>query len=91
MGRETSEIEREIYLAEYKQLKDEQRARIGVRDNLIYATFTALAAVAVFAFGGVSPRYPALLLLPPACIVLGWTYLSNDRKVSDMENTYEPN
>jgi hypothetical protein len=69
---------------EYQLLKEEQRARIGVRDNLIYATLTVFAAVIVFAFGGGAARYPALLVLPPACLVLGWTYLTNDRKVSSI-------
>lgn len=76
--------DREIHLAEYKQLKDEQCARIGFRDNLIYVTFTALAAVVVFVFAGTTVRYPALLLAPPACLVLGWTYLANDRKISEI-------
>jgi hypothetical protein len=74
----------EIYLAEYKLLKEEQRSRITVRDNLIYATFTALAAVVFFAFGR-DPAHPAmLLLLPVVCLVFGWTYLSNDTKISDI-------
>jgi len=28
-----------------------------------------------------APRTPVLLLLPPACLVLGWTYLVNDQNV----------
>jgi hypothetical protein len=74
----------DVYLAEYNRLKEEQRTRIGVRDNLIYAMFTASAAVIVFAFGGDSTRYPALLLLPLACLILGWLYLANDWKVSEI-------
>lgn len=70
-----------VFLAEYKQLKDEQRSRISVRDNLIYATLTSIAAVLLFAFNGVDHR-SALLLLPPVCLVLGWTYLINDEKVT---------
>jgi hypothetical protein len=70
-----------IMLAEYERLKEEQRVRIGVRDNLIYATLASLAGVAVVALTG--PGHPDLLLLAaPVCVVLGWTYLVNDQKVS---------
>lgn len=71
----------EIHIAEYKQLKDEQRSRISIRDNLIYATLTSIAAVLLFVFNGDSHR-SALLLLPPVCLILGWTYLMNDEKIS---------
>lgn len=77
-------IPTDAHLAEYKQLKDEQRHRIGVRDNLIYSTFTATAAVVAFAFTGLTPRFLVLLLLPPVTIVLGWTYLCNDRKITEI-------
>jgi hypothetical protein len=72
----------DVDLLEYEQLKAEQLGRIGVRDNLVYATLAACGGVAVLAFGGGSARAPALLLLPPVCLVLGWTYLVNDQKVS---------
>lgn len=35
----------ELLLAEYAAVKEEQRARIGFRDNLLYATLAAMAAV----------------------------------------------
>jgi hypothetical protein len=70
---------------EYDKLKDEQLRRIGVRDNLIYATLgsvgTVIAVVSTSSF-----RLPLLLLLPPVCVVLGWTYLMNDQKVSAIGN-----
>jgi hypothetical protein len=67
--------------AEYEQLKQEQRGRIGVRDNLIYATLGSMAAVIAAALQAKGPAN-LLLLLPPVTIVLGWTYLVNDEKVS---------
>jgi hypothetical protein len=67
-------------MLEYQQLKEEQRLRIGIRDHLIYATLGVLA----MAVGGVvqldSPKL--LLLTPPACMALGWTYLVNDDRIT---------
>jgi hypothetical protein len=69
-----------LMVLEYKQLKQEQLARISTRDNLIYVTLASLAAVAAATLQlGFSSL---LLLLPPACLILGWTYLANDQKVS---------
>jgi hypothetical protein len=70
-----------ILLAEYEQIKSEQRERIGFRDNLLYVTLASLAAVGFAAIQ--SPGRPALLLLvPPVSFVLGWNYLNADQKVS---------
>ncbi|MEU6664204.1 hypothetical protein [Streptomyces sp. NPDC046821] len=71
----------QVLLAEYEQIKEEQRARIGFRDNLIYATLGVMAAVigSTLARGG---HLEMLLLLPPLSVVLGWTYLVNDEKIS---------
>jgi hypothetical protein len=69
-----------LLLIEYKQLKQEQLARIGIRDNLVYVTLASLAAV-VAATVQVHVD-ELLLLLPPVCFILGWTYLLNDEKVS---------
>lgn len=71
----------ELLLIEYAQVKDEQKARIGFRDNLLYATFAAMAAVIAATLQG-PVRLDLLLLLPPVCLVLGWTYLVNDEKIS---------
>ncbi|MEU3499229.1 hypothetical protein ABZ726_00105 [Streptomyces hundungensis] len=69
-----------ILLAEYTQIKDEQRARIGFRDNLLYVTLAAVTAVTALV---VQTKRPDLLLaLPVVCVVLGWTYLVNDEKIS---------
>jgi hypothetical protein len=78
---DTSVTTGRLLLVEYEQLKDEQRTRIGFRDNLIYATLGVMAGVIA---ATLTPRGHAglLLLLPPACVLLGWTYLVNDEKVS---------
>ncbi|WP_043268076.1 hypothetical protein [Streptomyces sp. CT34] len=71
----------QLLLAEYEQIKQEQRARIGFRDNLIYATLGVMAAVvgSTLARGG---HLELLLMLPPLSVMLGWTYLVNDEKIS---------
>jgi hypothetical protein len=70
----------QMLVLEYKHLKNEQLARISTRDNLIYVTLASLAAVAAATIQ--LNMTPLLLLLPPACLILGWTYLVNDQKVS---------
>ncbi|MDG9720855.1 hypothetical protein [Streptomyces sp. DH24] len=70
----------QLLLAEYQTVKDEQKARIGFRDNLLYVTLAVVAAVIAAA---AQAKQPAMLLaLPPVCLVLGWTYLVNDEKIS---------
>lgn len=70
-----------LLMAEYEQIKSEQRSRIGFRDNLLYATLASMAAVitAVLRKDG---QTELLLLLPPVSVLLGWTYLVNDEKIS---------
>ncbi|MGV9280871.1 hypothetical protein [Streptomyces sp. NPDC003730] len=70
----------QLLLAEYESVKGEQRARIGFRDNLLYVTLAVVAAV--IAAAAQSERPSMLLALPPVCLVLGWTYLVNDQKIS---------
>jgi hypothetical protein len=69
-----------LLTAEYEQLKQEQAQRIGTRDNLMYATLVSIAGAVLGAYQAKSPDL--LLLLPPGCVILGWTYLINDEKVS---------
>lgn len=71
----------ELTELEYDKLKDEQLARIGYRDNMIYLTLIAIGAVFSFAITDNS-HYPALLVLPLVNFILGWTYIINDEKVS---------
>ncbi|NEB09604.1 hypothetical protein G3I32_12120 [Streptomyces coelicoflavus] len=70
----------QLLLAEYESVKGEQRARIGFRDNLLYVTLAVGAAVIAAAAQAKQPSM--LLALPPVCVVLGWTYLVNDQKIS---------
>ncbi|MFD0968985.1 hypothetical protein [Plantactinospora endophytica] len=65
---------------EYDRLKEEQSHRISTRDNLMYATLVSIAGVVLGTFQTGSVNL--LLLLPPVCVVLGWTYLVNDEKIS---------
>lgn len=73
----------QILLAEYDALKREQGNRIDRRDQLMYATLTAVAGVLAAVFTHTGP--PGLLLLPPVCLILGWTYLRNDRHVAHIK------
>lgn len=70
-----------VYLNEYTTLKEEQKTRIGFRDNLLYANLAAVGAVISFTLSKPDNKY-GLLVLPLVCLVLGWTYLVNDQKIS---------
>lgn len=76
-------------LAEYRTVKDEQRTRIGFRDDLLHVTLTVLAAVIAASAqagqggqGRQAGQAAMLLALPPVCVVLGWTCLVNEEKIS---------
>ncbi|WP_446045024.1 hypothetical protein [Streptomyces olivaceus] len=72
--------ESRLLLAEYDRIKEEQKTRIGFRDNLLY--FTLAASTAVLALTVQSGQARLLLTVPVICVVLGWTYLVNDEKIS---------
>lgn len=72
--------ESKVLLAEYDRLKEEQRTRIGFRDNLLYFTLAAITAVVALTVQSGQPRL--LLSAPAICLILGWTYLVNDEKIS---------
>lgn len=71
----------QVYLIEYEKLKEEQAQRIGFRDNLLYVTLGVFGAVVSFAVSNKTNSY-AFLVIPWVCIILGWTYLVNDQKIS---------
>ncbi len=71
----------EGFLQEYGKLKDEQAARIGYRDNLIYITLGLFGGILTFALGKEGNPY-ALLVLPWSSLILGWAYLVNDEKIA---------
>lgn len=79
----------DIHLREFDKLKSEQIARIGFRDNLIYVTIVAVGGILSFALTSLA-NYNALLLVPWATLILGWTYLVNDEKIPHRE-IYPPN
>jgi len=70
---------------EYEKLKDEQHKRIEFRDHMIYLTLAAIGAVFSFALENPALNI-ALLVLPFLCVILGWSYLSNDQKISAIGN-----
>ena len=71
----------EILLAEYNCLKSEQAQRIGFRDNLLYVTLGVFGGVVSYAVSDPS-HYYAFLVIPWVCLILGWTYVVNDEKIS---------
>ncbi|MFF2939590.1 hypothetical protein ACFVSQ_07090 [Streptomyces niveus] len=77
----TEEVtESRLLLAEYDRIKEEQRTRIGFRDNLLY--FTLAASTAVLAITVHSGQVQLLLAVPVISLILGWAYLVNDEKIS---------
>ncbi|MFD0308930.1 hypothetical protein [Streptomyces sp. NPDC127119] len=69
-----------LLLVEYDRIKEEQKTRIGFRDNLLY--FTLASSTGVLAIAIQSGQAQLLLAVPVICLVLGWTYLVNDEKIS---------
>jgi hypothetical protein len=76
----------ELAKQEYIKLKDEQTKRIGFRDNLLYVNLVLIAGIMSFAFAGEHGdnrwRFHGLLIAGWVALVLGWTYLVNDEKIS---------
>ncbi|MDX2097214.1 MAG: hypothetical protein SFW36_05510 [Leptolyngbyaceae cyanobacterium bins.59] len=70
-----------ILLEEYKALKAEQSKRIGFRDNLLYVTLGLFGAITSFAITSPKGHY-AFLVIPWISLVMGWTYVVNDEKIS---------
>lgn len=71
----------DLLLAEYKELKAEQRDRMTLRDGMTAGAIGAQAAtVAAIASGKVGPLL--LLALPPVAFALGWVRLSTAAKVA---------
>jgi hypothetical protein len=70
-----------VWLTEYDKLKVEQTQRIGFRDNLLYVTLGLFGVIIPTAIANPT-NYHALLVIPWVCLILGWTYLINDEKIS---------
>lgn len=78
-------IKLDFLLKQYEKLKDEQQKRIEFRDRMIYITLGVIGGV--FSFILEKPEYiTALLVLPFICLILGWLYLMNDEKISEIGN-----
>ncbi len=71
----------DILLKEYDKLKTEQAQRIGFRDNLLYVTLVLFGTILSIALANPTNHY-ALLVIPWVCLILGWTYVVNDEKIS---------
>jgi len=71
-----------VLLEEYRTLKAEQFQRIGVRDKVIYLMIVSIGILVSLV--GTLNSGGALLIIPWASAVLGWTYLVNDEKVSSI-------
>lgn len=73
----------DMYRAEYAELKSEQRTRITTRDNLGYATWAGIGLVLAATRVTETGRSGLLwLALPVVVVVLGWTRVQNDLKIS---------
>lgn len=70
-----------VYLHEYQKLKGEQAQRIGFRDNILYVTLVVFVTILSLSLSSKN-NYYALLVIPWVCLILGWTYLVNDEKIS---------
>jgi hypothetical protein len=88
MARETDRMSLdrfELAKQEYIKLKDEQTKRIGFRDNLLYVNLVLISGIMSFVLGGDfgNPlRLHGLFVAGWVSLVLGWTYLVNDEKIS---------
>lgn len=76
-----SNLALEVIFREYDKLKSEQAQRIGFRDNLLYVTLALFGTIISVAISNPS-NYSTLLVIPWTCLILGWTYIVNDEKIS---------
>lgn len=73
-----------VHLEEYRAIKAEQTARIGIRENFIFATLTVIAVVG---YAALTSGWPDLVLAGAAGVTqIGWVFLSNDRKIAWARN-----
>lgn len=75
--------EKDFLLKEYEVLKDEQKSRLNFRDQMIYITLGITGTVFSFTLEYVNYQ-SVLLILPFVSFILGWTYLVNDNKISEI-------
>ena len=75
-----------ILLEEYKALKSEQIERIKTRDMLLYISLSIFGAIFSYVLFGENSNEKSIVLLviPTVSFILGWTYVVNDEKVSQI-------
>lgn len=76
--------EEDTLVTMFEQIKREQQARIAHRDGLMYTTIAAMAAVGAAVVS--SHQFALLMALPPVSVLLGWIYVANDSKVTQLGN-----
>lgn len=78
-----AERERQLQarLAEYTELKAEQRDRIAFRDHLVYLMLAVMGVVLAFGFENELRQHTALVI-PWVGLVLTWRYVLADMKIS---------
>jgi hypothetical protein len=74
---------KEALLLEYEKLKDEQRARITIRENLFFSTLIAIGAV-FSALQTMSQLQIGYLALTPVLFIISNAYYYNDEIISRM-------
>ncbi len=70
----------QVYLNEYRKLKDEQIARIIMREHLVYVTLGVFGGVSSYALH--EDQHYAFLVIPWVCLILGWLHSITNEKVS---------
>ncbi len=73
----------DVLVAEYKELKAEQRDRMGLRDGLVYAALGSQAAVVATILAGKAGS-ELLLALPAVAFVLGMVRLAAADKTAEI-------
>jgi hypothetical protein len=72
-------------LVEYWRLKEEQLTRIHARDQTLYLTLVSFG-VAGYTILQHANLVTISLMMPLFTFILGWSYLSGDRKVSEIRD-----
>lgn len=76
----------DVHLAEYEQLKAEQRDRITNRDRLFWFVFITVGVVGYQAFTTSNPHL--LLAIPAVLTVIGWIYVTADRQITALRRYF---
>ena len=79
-----------LLIQEYIKLKDEQAKRIGFHDNILYVTLVALGGMLSFSLADPA-HYYGFFLIPWITIILAWTYVVNDEKISSLGKYFRQN